>query len=72
MARLTLVEREVLERLAAGWRPFVIQFDGKKLEKRGLIRADYGPDKNDYKMYWYITDAGQEVLRSKEDKSPID
>lgn len=57
--------REALQRLADGWVPMLPQFLlFRSLEKRGFVRADWGPDGTDKanKMCVYITDAGRKEL----------
>jgi len=39
-------KQRILQRLSEGWRPLFIQLGsaGRRLERAGLIRVDYGPD----------------------------
>jgi len=64
--RLTREQRNVLRRMAEGWRPLQIQLggEGRKLERRGLIKIDWGPDysRDADKLCAYLTDRGREAL----------
>lgn len=59
-------EMDFLRRLKNGWRPLWLQVGtiGKRLEKHGLVKADYGPadsaDRN--KLCVYITPKGRSEL----------
>ena len=63
--RLSKADREILQRMAAGWRPLRPQiWNGDRLERRGLLRLDWGPadtpDAN--RMCWYLTDKARKAL----------
>jgi hypothetical protein len=64
--RLSKTDREILERVAAGWRPLRAQIipDGGRLERRGLLRLDWGPEDTPdaERMCWYLTDRARMAL----------
>jgi hypothetical protein len=63
--RLGKADREILERLAAGWRPLRAQIpNGSRLERRGLLCLDWGPEDTPdaERMCWYLTDRGRKAL----------
>ena len=63
--RLTKSDRDVLTRMAGGWRPLKAQIpSGMRLERRGLLRLDWGPDDTPdaNRMCWYLTNAAHDVL----------
>lgn len=66
-SRLSISHRDMLRRMASGWRPVAVQLgnEGRKLEARGFIRFDWGPDysKDAEKLCAYLTDRGKEALR---------
>jgi hypothetical protein len=63
---VTKAQRELLQRIAGGWRPLWLQVGtaGRSLERQGMIRIDYGPedtaDKN--RLCCYITERGRDAL----------
>ena len=67
MTSITSLEeiRQQRQRLQ-GWRPLQIQLggEGRKLERRGLIKIDWGPDysRDADKLCAYLTDRGREAL----------
>jgi hypothetical protein len=58
-----------MARLAAGWRPLAIQVSNwRRLERAGLVRADYGPDgtPDGDKLCLYLTQRGRAALAKAE------
>lgn len=65
--RLGKTDREILERIAGGWRPLRAQIpSGARLERRGLLRLDWGPEgsADADRMCWYLTESARRVLSS--------
>lgn len=66
LIRLTKADREILERIAGGWRPMLLQIgsSGNRLERRGLLRVDWGPENTPDadKMVCYLTDRARSAL----------
>ena len=65
MTRLTKVDRQILERIAAGWRPLRVQIAAAASERRGLLRLDWGPENTPDadRMSWHLTERGREALK---------
>jgi hypothetical protein len=61
MTRLTKVDRQILERIAAGWRPLRAQIAVAAGEQRGLLRLDWGPENTPDadRMCWHLTERGR-------------
>jgi hypothetical protein len=71
--RLTKADRAILERMAAGWRPLRSQIPhGSRLERRGLLRLDWGPENTPdaERMCWYLTDRAREALKPRQEMLP--
>jgi hypothetical protein len=63
--RLTRSDREVLTRMAEGWRPLKSQVpNAMSLEWRGLLRLDWGPagTPDADRMCWYLTRRAREII----------
>jgi hypothetical protein len=66
--RLAKPDRDILSRMAGGWRPLKSQIvSGMRLERRGLLRLDWGPDgtPDADKMCWYLTPAAYAALNEQ-------
>ena len=59
-------KQRILQRLSEGWRPLFIQLGstGRKLERAGLVRVDYGPDDSPdrNRLCAYITERGRAAV----------
>jgi hypothetical protein len=63
--RISKADRQIIERMAAGWRPLKAQIPhGNQLEKRRLLRLDWGAEgsSDEDRMCWYLTDLARALL----------
>lgn len=62
--RLTAAQRQILQQMAAGWRPFPFQLSGleNSLLKRGLVETE-ADERN--RPVLILTESGQQAIKDK-------